>query len=408
MILNLSLTNHRSFRDRADFSMEATASQAKSENVVTVVIPPGVKRVVKVSLLYGANASGKTNVMRAFDALCSEIKGQSGTDGGDGMGQLYSPFCLDGISFKQPAIIDLSFITEGMQYDYHVAVNEKEIIEENLYYYPNGASRAGLFSRDKGFAGEVHGPHYPSTITSASLKPRFFVFKNKLLLSKFLKDTPHDLIGPAARYLADIGFANNYSSSMKDSLWRDSSRLLDNTDYKERLTKLLRYADLGIKDFSLSNEKQYDKVMLMHNTAKGENRNIISIVEESLGTQFLFLIGPKILFSLEKGTPLFVDEIDSGLHTKITDFIIKMYQSEKINPHHAQLIFVTHDISLMQEDSLRRDQIWFAEKNQEGVSELFSLSDFDGVREDTPFAKWYMANKFGAMPDLKSVENLFD
>lgn len=408
MILNLSFSNHRSFREKTDFSMEATVTQAKSENIAKVTVPSGTKRVVKVVLLYGANASGKTNMMRALDALCSEVKGLSGTVGGERLGDLYTPFCLDGISSGQPAIIEVSFITERMQYDYSVSFNEYEILTENLYYYPNGASRAGLFSRDREIGDGMHGPKYPSTISSASLRPKFVVYKNKLLLSKFLYDTPHELIRPAARYLADIGFANNYSAEMKYALWKDSSRLLEIPGYRHKLTKLLSYADLGIKGFSLPKKKEYDKVMLIHNTADGEEKNTISIVEESLGTQFLFLVGPKILFSLENGTPLFVDEVDSGLHTKLTDFIIKMYQSERLNPHHSQIVIVTHDVSLMQEDSLRRDQIWFAEKGTNGASELYSLSDFEGVREDTPFAKWYMASKFGAMPDLRRVENLFD
>ena len=158
----------------------------------------------------------------------------------------------------------------------------------------------------------------------------------------------------------------------------------------------------------LPENHEYDEVSLLHNVSQDSQTNKISIVEESLGTQYLFLLGPKILFSLEKGTPLFVDEIESGLHPALTNFVLKMYQSERINPRHAQIVIVTHDVTLMQEDNLRRDQIWFTEKKADGASELFSLSDFEGVREDTPFAKWYLANKFGALPDIQLVETLFD
>lgn len=408
MILSFTFTNHRSFRDTTEFSMEATASQAKGQNIATVTIPSGTCRVVKETLLYGANASGKTNILRALDALCTEVRGKSGTVGGDNVGSLFTPFCLDNESSDKPASMDISFITEGMRYDYHVKYNRFEIQEENLYYYPNGASRAGLYSRDTLYAEGMHGPNYPTTLTQAGLKPRFGVYKNRLIISKFLYDTPHNLIKPAAQYLADIGFANNYSSDMKAMLWKDGQQLLYQADYKQKLKKLIQYADLGINDFTLPDNHKYDEVSLVHNAAQDSQSNEISIVAESLGTQYLFLLGPKILFSLEKGTPLFVDEIESGLHPMLTNFVLRMYQSERINPRNAQIVIVTHDVTLMQEDNLRRDQIWFAEKRDDGSSELFSLSDFEGVREDTPFAKWYLANKFGALPDIQRVETLFD
>lgn len=408
MILNFAFANHRSFRDTTEFSMEATASQAKGQNVATVNTPSGTSRVVKEALLYGANASGKTNILRALDALCTEVRGESGTIGGEGMGSLYTPFCLDNDSQDRPASMDISFITEGMLYEYHVKCNRVEILEENLYYYPNGANRAGLYSRDTTYGEGMHGPTYPTTLSQTGLKPRFGVYKNKLLLSKFLFDTPHALIKPAAQYLADIGFANNYSPHMKRKLWKEGQRLLYQEDYQGKLKKLIRYADLGINDFVLPENHEYDEVSLLHNVSQDSQTNKISIVEESLGTQYLFLLGPKILFSLEKGTPLFVDEIESGLHPALTNFVLKMYQSERINPRHAQIVIVTHDVTLMQEDNLRRDQIWFTEKKADGASELFSLSDFEGVREDTPFAKWYLANKFGALPDIQRVETLFD
>lgn len=408
MILSFTFANHRSFRDTTEFSMEATASQAKGQNIATVTTPSGTSRVVKETLLYGANASGKTNILRALDALCAEVRGESGTVGGDNMGFLYTPFCLDNESSDKPASMDISFITDGMRYDYHVKYNRLQILEENLYYYPNGANRAGLYSRDSRYGEGMHGPIYPTTLTQAGLKPRFGVYKNRLIISKFLYDTPHILIKPAAQYLADIGFANNYSSNMKAMLWRDGQRLLYQDEYKRKLKKLIQYADLGIKDFMLPDNHEYEEVSLVHNAGQDSQSNKISIEEESLGTQYLFLLGPKILFSLEKGTPLFVDEIESGLHPKLTNFVLRMYQSERINPRHAQIVIVTHDVTLMQEDNLRRDQIWFTEKRDDGSSELFSLSDFEGVREDTPFAKWYLANKFGALPDIQRVETLFD
>ena len=119
------------------------------------------------------------------------------------------------------------------------------------------------------------------------------------------------------------------------------------------------------------------------------------------------MLGIKIIEALDKGYTLFVDELDASLHTYITEFIIKMFQNERINSKHAQLILTTHDINLMDEKSLRLDQIWLMQKRQDGSSELYSLADFDGVDEDTNMKEWYMGKRFGGLPKIESIENLF-
>jgi AAA15 family ATPase/GTPase len=117
------------------------------------------------------------------------------------------------------------------------------------------------------------------------------------------------------------------------------------------------------------------------------------------------LLGGKILRTLEKGGLMIVDELDTSLHPFITKMIVMIFQSETTNPKNAQLIFTTHDVSLLDRDLIRRDQVWIAEKNEKGSTELYSLQDFD-VREDTPFEKWYLAGKFGGLPKIKSIESL--
>jgi len=122
----------------------------------------------------------------------------------------------------------------------------------------------------------------------------------------------------------------------------------------------------------------------------------------------LYILGGLVVRTLEKGGVLLVDELDTSLHPFLTKLIVMIFQSEKINNKNAQLIFTSHDVSLMDRDLLRKDQIWLAEKSDPGNSELYSLQDFDNLREDTPFEKWYMAGKFGGLPNIKSVENIFD
>ena len=243
-----------------------------------------------------------------------------------------------------------------------------------------------------------------------SSKPVFDVFKNKLILAKFLYDTPHDYITPAAKYLASINIANGYNDVMRKQLWAENKEWLSIEKNKTLLVNLLKVADLGINGMVTQDDLKYDDIKLVHNAKESHDRinPEIQIQFESLGTNLLLILGISILKSLESGLPLFVDEIDSGFHTYLSNFILQLFTNPRINKKNAQLVFTTHDINLLDEDTIRRDQVWFASKNQYGESELYSLADFNGVREDTPFAKWYLANKFGAVPEISSFEEFFN
>lgn len=404
MILSFSVSNYRSFKHTTSFIMEASATEAKTQNVVCLEMPKRKRRILKTSLIYGANASGKTSIIRALHSLCSEILGQSTTIGGDHV-SIYDPFMLDGESYEKPSSMEIEFFTAGNRYRYFVKFDRSKYLEERLDYYPTSEVKANLFSRSVRDSGE-HCPKYVTGISSKD-RPDFSVFPNRLILTKFLFDYPHSLIQPAASFLSKIGFANSYSGPMKDMLWDEGKRLLKDPMYREGLKRILGYVDMGIVDFTLPDQGEFYNTKLVH---KSENKgnNILLMSEESLGTSTLFILGPKILQALNNGTPLFIDELDSSFHSFISDFILKMFTSEKLNPKNAQLVIVTHDVTLMNEDLVRRDQVWFTQKNSEGVSELFSLSDFEGVRENTPFAKWYLASKFGAVPTIERVEKLFD
>lgn len=406
MILNYDFSNYRSFKDKASFSLSATASQAKSDNVFTCIHNAGEERLLKSAVIYGANASGKTSVISQLYYLREEIRSASHKFGGDGVGYVYTPFSLDSQSADEPSTIDIEFVVNKIKYVYHVMFTKDMVLDESLCYYPNSSSKALLFSRDT--TNEMHRPKYPSTQMSS--KPVFDVFKNKLILAKFLYDTPHDYITPAAKYLASINIANGYNDVMRKQLWAENKEWLSIEKNKTLLVNLLKVADLGINGMVTQDDLKYDDIKLVHNAKESHDRinPEIQIQFESLGTNLLLILGISILKSLESGLPLFVDEIDSGFHTYLSNFILQLFTNPRINKKNAQLVFTTHDINLLDEDTIRRDQVWFASKNQYGESELYSLADFNGVREDTPFAKWYLANKFGAVPEISSFEEFFN
>jgi hypothetical protein len=166
--------------------------------------------------------------------------------------------------------------------------------------------------------------------------------------------------------------------------------LYSNPEHKKKLEEFLAFADTGVTGFRLDKRSDGVDVSSQHGMySQGENvgKSDLPLKEESFGTRALLFIGCRILQALQHGNPFFIDEMDSGLHSYITQLIVDIFRNQRINRYNAQLIFTTHDVNLLDQNTIRKDQVWFTSKDEQGVSELFSLSDFEDVREDTPFAK---------------------
>lgn len=407
MILNLEFKNYRSFKGICSFTTEPTSSKAKVENLCEVETnAEGNKKVLRVSLIFGANASGKTNIIKflyGFRRWLLNIDNRVGEDIA-----LYQPFKFDSATADAPTEFTMEFIAQKVRYKYEVHFVRYRITSESLLSYPNGKQtqlyERILLSDDK----ESDTIKFGSSLSS--FKP-FNVFKNQLLMSKFLKDTPCEPITNAAKYLVDMVISNGFH---EDTILGEDKEMLrwlySHPDYKKMLAEFLAFADTGLADFQLDKRSDGVEVTSLHGLYKdgeGIGKTDLPLKEESFGTRALFIIGCHILQALQNGSPFFIDEMDSGLHSYITRLIVDIFRNERINKNNAQLIFTTHDVNLLDQNSIRKDQIWFTEKDKYGVSEMFTLSDFEDVREDTLFAKWYMNNKFGGVPSLQSLEKLF-
>ena len=407
MILNLEFKNYRSFKGICSFTTEPTSSKAKVENLCEVETnAEGNKKVLRISLIFGANASGKTNIIKflyGFRRWLLNIDNRVGEDIA-----LYQPFKFDSATADAPTEFIMEFIAQKVRYKYEVHFVRYRITSESLLSYPNG-KQTQLFERillsdDK----ESDTIKFGSSLSS--FKP-FNVFKNQLLMSKFLKDTPCEPITNAAKYLVDMVISNGFH---EDTILGEDKEMLrwlySHPDYKKMLAEFLAFADTGLADFQLDKRSDGVEVTSLHGLYKdgeGIGKTELPLKEESFGTRALFIIGCHILQALQNGSPFFIDEMDSGLHSYITRLIVDIFRNKRINKNNAQLIFTTHDVNLLDQNSIRKDQIWFTEKDKYGVSEMFTLSDFEDVREDTLFAKWYMNNKFGGVPSLQSLEKLF-
>lgn len=407
MILNLEFKNYRSFKGTCSFTTEPTATKAKQENLCEVETnAEGKKKALKISLIFGANASGKTNIIKflyGFRRWVLNLDNRVGEDI-----TLYQPFKFDSATAEAPIVFSMEFIAKKVRYKYGVSFTKQQVVSESLIWYPNGKStqlfERVLLSEGKGYDTIKFGS------SLATFKP-FNVFKNQLLISKFLKDTPCEPITDAGKYMADMVISNGFH---EDSLVGEDKEMLrwlySHPDNKRMLAEFLAFADTGLADFQM--EKRSDGVEVsglhgLYSDGKGIGKADLPLKEESFGTRALFIIGCHILQALQGGSPFFIDEMDSGLHSYITQLIVDIFRNERINRHNAQLVFTTHDVNLLNQHTIRKDQIWFTEKDKFGVSEMFSLSDFEDVREDTLFAKWYLNNKFGGVPSLQSLEKLF-
>lgn len=407
MILNLEFKNYRSFKGSCSFTTEPTSSKAKANNLCEIETKAeGSKKALKISLIFGANASGKTNLIKFLYGFRRWVLNMDNRVGEDIV--LYQPFRFDSETTNVPIEFSLEFIAQKIRYKYEVSFTKMQIESESLISYPNG-KQTQLYERAL-LPDDKESDTIKLGASLAAYKP-FNVFKNQLLLSKFLKDTPCEPITNAAKYLADMVISNGFH---EDTILGEDKEMLrwlySHPDNKKMLVEFLAFADTGVADFQLEKRSGNVEVTSLHGLYKdGEDigKTDLPFREESFGTRALFIIGCHILQALQSGSPFFIDEMDSGLHSYVTQLIVDIFRNERINKKNAQLIFTTHDVNLLDQNTIRKDQVWFTEKDEYGVSEIFTLSDFDDVREDTLFAKWYLNNKFGGVPSLQSLEKLF-
>jgi len=392
--------------------MEAETSKSKLQNVVDVKLSNGQElKLLKAAMILGANASGKSTLIRAFYNLVFFLIRKPNV--GEGV-WMYEPYLFDKRYAQMNSEFEIVFIgPQNVKYEYKIEFNRSQIVYESLTSYPNGKPKKLFVRETETDASDIH----KITVGKKEIK----VFSNQLLLSKFGSDEPDEELTAIYKYLGGYNVINNTNEAHRvHSIKLIGNRLINNSLLKDRIDKLIGFADTKIRGIQIEVDSEDIKrstdspyiVSGLHEVFDNDQRTNetlpIHFSEESFGTQALYHLGGRILLALEYGLVLIVDELDASLHPFLTRMIVMMFQSEKINPKNAQIIFTTHDMTLLDRDLIRRDQVWITEKNERGTSEMFSLQDFDGVRQETPFDKWYLAGKFGGLPTLKSIDSMFD
>lgn len=411
MLLRFACRNYRSLRDVQELSLVATSGREHEQNLVAV---PAIKdRVVRSAAIYGANASGKTNFLRALSFFDGTIE-NSHSRGSRDSKIPRSQFKLNDKQ-DEPSYFEADFLLKGERFTFGFELNDSEIISEWMYAFPSGR-KVIWYER------EVGKPiTFGRSFTGKNRAIEALTRKNSLFLSAAAQNN-HELLSPVFEWFSR-GF--HFVNPELRNPYRTAELCSNDLKTHDSVKSWLHFADLGIVDFTIAEEEldQETKeifgllfkgrdgnhppgeipstrqtVALLHQGARSKSY-AIDANEESNGTIAYFsIIGP-ILHALSKGSILLIDELDSSLHPVLAKEIVKLFNDPKLNCHGAQFIFTTHDANLLNLDILRRDQIWFAEKDREGASSLYPLSEFS-VRSDYNIERGYLQGRFGAIPFL--------
>lgn len=413
MLIGFTFKNYTSFFDENILTMKSNAD-TKFKELNTINTNYG--ELLKSAFIFGANGSGKSNFINAVnfmkEVVLAELSLQS---------RLISKvdnFAFSKSSDNTPSLFEIEFIADGVVYDYGFELLKGEVNRE--YLFKKTKRKTPVFERTS---------------------PDF----NDISLSKDM-DNVKDLKKNTRRDTLFLYWANGGNNELAMTVYRwfvniqifetdNTSQLLNATidylenskDGKNSVLSLLQKADVNILDFELEllDDNEHSKFIktalkksfadtmsplkslsmkIMHNIYDEEWRNVgilaTNIGFESAGTRKLFEIAGPIIKALENGNVVFIDEIDSRLHPMLVRYLVMMFNSISKNPKNAQLICNTHDVLLLDED-IRRDQIYFTEKDKYGVSRLYALTDFKGVRKDSKLLKQYLIGSFGATPRLQ-------
>lgn len=403
MLIDFSVTNFKSIKEKQTFSM---IPAAKVKELPQNVLQKGNQSLLASTVIYGKNASGKSNLLKALNTLFSMVR-LTGIKS-DNFHLFYSPFLL--ADEREPIIFDLNFIGyKGVRYNYFLSYDAQGIIKETLSaYFSRKASL--IFNRERDKISEV-GEGIKSLVFKALENA---TYEQQTILSK-VKDFKIDALSEPYETL------KNYTASVFQDDINNFTSILSwkfvheqNPKTKKWVEQLLKIADTDVNGFSfklMDIDKQtllngYE-ILTQHKTASGKDV-FFPIDMESSGTQKLLYVGTIIAFTLEQGGVVIIDELDKSLHPLLTKTLIRLFHNPKTNPKGAQLIWASHDATLLSGDLFRRDQIWFAEKEKDGTSYYYALSDLKDVRASVPFEKYYLKSAFGAAPmiDEFEMENL--
>ena len=413
MLIQFRYKNFKSFRDDTILDFSATKITEHSDRVVQI----GNEKILPTAAIFGANASGKSNVIQAFRFMTTYVI-DSFAFGGEGDDKKsktkklkQTPFLFDKDSRDAESSFEVYFISSEeagcKSYNYGFTLDQSGIVEEWLNAKSKTArSYKPVFYRNRDELDLSGLPAKSQEIIRMTLEPETLIVslgaKLKISKLKCIRDWFYDT--------NFTNFGNPIENVFLSSLIPDG--FADDKDVQKKVVDYFATFDSSIVGFNVEVIKSDDedsrhiKIDALHEVIGSDEFTSIPLEEESDGTLKMFALYPALQDTLESGGVLFVDELNARLHPLLVRGFLITFLNPETNPNHAQLVFTTHDSWQLSNNLLRRDEIWFTEKEQSGVSTLYSLADFvdeDGskIRKDESYEKNYLLGKYGAIPTLK-------
>lgn len=425
MLIEFAVKNFRSIKNQQTFSM-VSASSNELQNTNTASVAEGRLDLVRTAAIYGPNASGKSTLIKAFQAMIAIVVGSAQSQRGDEVPVM--PYLFDTDTQAQPTEFEVHFVAGDVRYQYGFATSKRQVSEEWLYAFPKGRSQQWIDRKfnqqtqkyEWGSTEKLTGPKYlwqeatrPNALflstaiqlNSTQLQPIFDWFQSTLQVYGNAPLTPDftikqvgsgggkqqvlDLLQAADFAIADLEIERRYQYEVKYPLRR-----------MEMPAKLLA-------ERALEPEGEQFDVRTVHVGSNGE-RFPLDMKEESNGTRKFFALAGPWLEALQKGSVLIVDELNDNLHPNLVKFLVQMFHDNTLNRHNAQLIFTTHETAILNQEVFRRDQIWFMQKDECNATTLYPLSDFSPRKRVENLEKHYLQGRYGGLPYFRNVSELLE
>lgn len=399
MLCQFTVKNYKSIRDEITFDMQVAAISEHEDKVIRDI---DGEEFLPVSALYGPNGGGKSNVLKALQTLVGKVLRPlyASTNNADILmfrkNVNIEPFKFTEENKNAPTEFEIFFRTKLAEYRYQLYVQKEKVVYESLDRVKLSTKRrSGLFERDN---------------------------NNIELKGDFTKLTASDELSETLPFLSYLGITYGKNEVVRDVLeWFDQGidflnygnpiqelvvAVANTKNIKQLMLQMIQEMDLNIVDFRVEEDENRFDVYTKHLVDGYEEE--LDLEEESSGTKKLFGFLPFIATSLIEGNVLVIDELDAKIHPILLKHIINMFTDLSVNKNKAQLIFTSHDLSTMNSDVFRRDEIWFVAKGNAENSELYSLVEFknekgESVRKDAKFGKQYLEGKYGADPYLRRI-----
>ena len=413
MILRFGVSNHLSIRDSQELSFVTSSLKDESAGLIDCSAAPNGS-LLPAAVIYGPNASGKSNLINAIHTMCSMVL-TSQTKGEPGGGVPRHPFKLDPACSQMPSRFDIDVVVEGVRHHYGFKASSKAFESEWLYAFPKSQRRT-LFERDgdefrfgrglRGQNNDIAGLTRPNSLylsaaaqNSHEQLSRIFGFFRSMLGVRGVAVHSGMASGQLTKQGMDsrvIDFLKNINTGVITYRRKETELPEEVRTANQEIFAVLKRVVGPRGDFEMDLGDKHVTIELAHQGRDGEVV-YLELDRESAGTRRLLILLGLAYKALDKGRPLYIDELDASLHTQASAAVLKLFCSPETNPKGAQLIATTHDTNLLESSVLRRDQVWFTEKDSEGATQLYPLIDIR-TRKGDNIERGYLQGRYGAVP----------